>query len=279
MPIYRPNELFAFLNDENLAPKKSLSQNFLIDGNIVRKIADLAVIQPGDVVLEIGPGPGVLTEELLRRGAEVIAIEMDRGFADKLKRFEGPLTILQEDVLETDLENILMKVRKPVKVISNLPYHITTPIIVKLLSYRSMFSKIVVMVQEEVARRFTGKPKTKDYSSITVFISFFSHCTYGFKVKKSCFMPMPKVDSAVVVIEPSIPPLQEEKQRLFINLVRTAFNQRRKTLRSALNKLYPKERIQMALENICLNINARAEELTLEEFLRLFHALLSIEEK
>lgn len=277
MPIYRPQELFEFLNVEKLAAKKGLSQNFLIDGNIIRKIADLADVQNGDHVLEIGPGPGALTEELLKRGAKVLAIEMDSGFAEKLKRFEslGSLTVLREDILAVDLEKIIVH-GNPVKVISNLPYHITTPIIAKLLSTKDLFSSITVMVQDEVGRRFTGSPKTKDYSSITVFLSFFADVRYGFKVKRTCFIPSPKVDSAVVIIHPKEPPIANgEEQKRFLELVRMAFNQRRKTLRAALNKLYPKEQTQEALEKASLSINARAEELTLEDFLRLYAILSS----
>lgn len=279
MPIYRPQELLSFLHEEKLSPKKGLSQNFLIDGNIIRKIVDLADVEKGDCILEIGPGPGVLTEELLKRGARVLAIEKDRGFADKLKRFQsqGELFILQEDILEVDLEKAIKQagMDAPVKVISNLPYHITTPIIAKLLGYKDLFSSIVVMVQDEVARRFTGQKKTKDYSSITVFLSFFAKVRYGFKVKRTCFMPSPKVDSAVVLIHPKDPPIEnEEEQKQFLQLVRTAFNQRRKTIRSSLHKLYPKEIVVEALKKASLSIDARAEELDLEEFLRLFREII-----
>lgn len=284
MPIYRPHELFALLNEGNLSAKKSLSQNFLIDGNIVRKIVDLAHIQKGDFVLEIGPGPGVLTEELLLRGARVLAIEKDRGFAKQLERFQekGDLTIIEGDILETDLENVLKnaKAKTPVKVLSNLPYHITTPIIAKLLTAKILFSMILVMVQEEVARRFVGRPKTKDYSSISLFLAFFADVRYEFKVKKSCFLPMPKVDSAVVLLTLKTPPLSDEdEQKKFLIFVRTAFNQRRKMLRSALDKLYPKVSVQEALEKSSLSINARAEELTLEEFLRLYRFLTADHEQ
>jgi len=274
MPLYRPQELLAFLQEENLAPKKGLSQNFLIDGNIVRKIVELAEIRAGDLVLEVGPGPGVFTEELLKSGARVVAVEKDRGFAEKLKRLEGPLTVIEGDILETDLEKLL---ESPVKMVSNLPFHITTPILAKILSTKNLFSRIVIIVQDEVARRFTAVPRTKDYSRITLFISFFANVRYAFKVKKSCFMPMPKVDSAVVVIEPKTPPLENEKD--FLELVKMAFSQRRKTIKAALHKKYPKELVEDALKKANLSITARAEELTLHDFLNLFRALSDEQEE
>lgn len=283
MPIYRPNELFSFLSKENLAPKKGLSQNFLIDGNIIRKIVEAADVQEGDFILEIGPGPGVLTEAMLGKGASVLAIEKDKGFAEKLQRFQtdGRLTILNEDILEVDIAREIAKAgaKGAVKVISNLPYHITTPIIVKLLSLGNIFSSIVVMVQDEVGKRFAGLPKTKEYGSITLFLSFFADVRYGFKVKRSCFMPQPNVDSAIVILKPKDPPIQEEKaQESFLHLIRLAFNQRRKTLRSALEKEHDKALVVRALKEAHLKESARAEELSLEEFL-LFHRSLLLVEK
>lgn len=284
MPIYRPNELFSFLSKENLAPKKGLSQNFLIDGNIIRKIVEEAHVQEGDFIVEIGPGPGVLTEAMLEKGAKVLAIEKDSGFAEKLKRFQekGQLTILNEDILEVDIAKEVRKLgwTGTLKVISNLPYHITTPIIVKLLAMGKAFSSIVVMVQEEVAQRFAGKPKTKEYGSITIFLSFFADVRYGFKVKKSCFMPQPKVDSAIIVLHPKDPPIQDgELQTKFLSLVRLAFNQRRKTLRSALEKGHEKALVVEALKRVHLNESARAEELSLEEFLLFYRSLLLVEKE
>ncbi|CRX37832.1 16S rRNA (adenine(1518)-N(6)/adenine(1519)-N(6))-dimethyltransferase RsmA [Estrella lausannensis] len=284
MPIYRPNELFSFLAKENLAPKKGLSQNFLIDGNIIRKIVEEADVQAGDFIVEIGPGPGVLTEAMLDKGASVLAIEKDSGFADKLTRFQdkGRLTILNEDILEVDIAAEIKKmgVEGPLKVISNLPYHITTPIIVKLLAMGKAFSSIVVMVQEEVAQRFAGKPKTKEYGSITVFLSFFADVRYGFKVKRSCFMPQPKVDSAIVIFHPKDPPIQDEEQQTrFLHLVRLAFNQRRKTLRSALEREHEKALVVKALKQANFSDCARAEELSLDEFLLFYSSLLLVEKE
>ena len=175
MPIYKPTELMAFLGSLGINPKKALSQNVLIDGNIIRKIVQTANVQPQDTVLEIGPGPGSLTEALLDAGANVIAVEKDQTLAKALERFnQGSLKVFEQDILEFSFSDHLPKENsKKTKVIANLPYHLTTPILVFLIQENHYFSSLTLMVQEEVARRFTAKPGTKDYSSFTLFLNFF----------------------------------------------------------------------------------------------------------
>ncbi len=274
MPIYKPTELISFLEELGIHPKKSLSQNFLIDGNIVRKIIETAQVIATDAVLEIGPGPGSLTEALLETGAAVYAVEKDRVLATALARLHSPIKKLEifcEDILDFPLETCL-KEGKKLKVIANLPYHITTPIITALVTKRESISHLIIMVQEEVARRMTAAPATREYSSLTLFLDFYTDANYAFKVSKNCFYPIPTVDSAIVCLKLKEPPLTHHDQEFFA-LTRTAFGQRRKMLRSSLQKLYPAKSIESALENCQLPVTCRPEELSLTNFLDLFKIL------
>lgn len=274
MPLYKPSELHQFLNSIGIHPKKGLSQNFLIDGNIIRKIVETAQVKPGDLVLEIGPGPGSLTEALLAAGANVIAVEKDPILAKALERLQTEdlrLKIFCEDIMEFPIAEALMDKPKA-KVIANLPYHLTTPIIARFSPLKDLFSKLVVMVQEEVARRFAAKPKTSEYSSFSVFLNFYSNPVYAFTVSRNCFYPSPKVDSAVVSLELKTPPSVSNQEHFFI-MTRTAFEHRRKMLRGSLKELYATEAITESLIALGLNPKARPEELSLNEFIALFESL------
>lgn len=267
-----------FLEGLGLNPKKALSQNFLIDGNIIRKIIASAYVQPGDTVVEIGPGPGSLTEAFLEANADVIAVEKDDVLANALNRLKGPgrqLEIFPADILEFPLEQELAKRLRPgkkAKVIANLPYHITTPILVHLVKMHSVISELVVMVQEEVARRFIAKPCTKDYSSITVFLNYYSYPKYEFGISRNCFYPAPKVDSAMVRIELRKPPLVSNEKRFF-EMTRRSFEHRRKMLRGSLREFYAPAAVESALEQIGKTPKARPEELSLDELIALFEKL------
>lgn len=270
MPIYKPSELAKFLDEMGITPKKGLSQNFLLDGNIIQKISNLASVGSKDVVLEIGPGPGALTETLLKTGAKVVAVEKDTNLANGLLRFKnlGDLEVHCEDILKFPIES-LRTFQHKVKVVANLPYHLTTPIIQYLIPRYDLFSEVVVMVQEEVARRFTANPGNKDYGSLTVFLNIYSTPIYGFKVSHNCFYPRPKVDSAVVKFALHPPP-QEIDLNAFFQMTRYAFGKRRKMLTSTLRDLYPLGKIQESLEAVKRSVKCRPEELSLEEFLELF---------
>lgn len=278
LAMHKPSELLNFLEGLGIHPKKALSQNFLIDGNIIRKIVSSAGVHAGDVVLEIGPGPGSLTAALLDAGAQVIAIEKDRVLAEALKRFEASgklLEIVTADVLECALGELLIKHLKPGhkgKVIANLPYHITTPIVAKLLQFSGMISDIVIMVQDEVAKRFVGKPRTPDYGSLTLFLNYYTEPKYVFKVSRNCFYPAPNVDSAVVHLKLRPPPLVSDENRFF-QMTRTAFKQRRKMLRVSLKQIYLPSKIEEALQAIGKSSLARPEELSLAEFIAFFEQL------
>jgi 16S rRNA (adenine1518-N6/adenine1519-N6)-dimethyltransferase len=274
VPIYKPTELFQFLESLGIAPRKGLSQNFLIDGNILRKIVQTASIAPKDLVLEIGPGPGSLTEELLNAEASVLAVEKDVKLAQALERLKtesNHLEVFCEDILKFPIETVFQD-KVGIKVVANLPYHLTTPIIVRLTALYPMIQTIVVMVQEEVARRFVAKPGTSEYSSISVFLNFYADVEYGFTVGKNCFYPAPKVDSAIVVLKLKKPPSVSNVEHFF-EMTRTAFHQRRKMLRSSLRELYSSEAISSALLNLKLNPLSRPENLSLNQFISLFEAL------
>ena len=260
-------------------PRKGLSQNFLIDGNIIRKILKSSEVQENDLVLEVGSGPGSLSQALLENKAAVIAVEKDDALAQALQRFQVPpnhLQIFSEDILTFDLDEKLkplLQEGQKAKLIANLPYHLTTPILAKMISRTDLFSSLTVMVQEEVARRMTAEPSTSEYSSLTVFLNFYSKPRYAFTVSRNCFYPIPKVDSAIVILDLHEPPLTEEKAVDFFKLTRTAFGHRRKMLRASLKPFYEAGHVSQALESIGKNPLARPENLSLDEFLQLFRYL------
>lgn len=280
MPLYRPRELLEFLESIGTSPKKGLSQNFLIDGNIIRKIVASADVTAGDLVIEIGPGPGALTEALLDAGARVLAIEKDQILGEALQRLQtadARLEVWIGDVMDFSFKEELAKRLEDgqrAKVVANLPYHLTTPIITGLVPLRSNLSDIVVMVQDEVALRLTAKAGGREYGSITLMMSYFTDPRYAFKVKRSCFFPPPKVDSAVVHFTLKEPPKVTD-ETAFFELTRGAFQQRRKMVRSTIGKLHGAEKVEAALVNAGYPATARPEVLGLEGFLALFEGLNS----
>lgn len=277
--LYKPSHLFEFLNEINAKAKKSLSQNFLIDQNIIDKILSSASVGENDLILEIGPGPGVLTQALLDAKAHVIAIEKDTLFAKHLQRFQTPdnrLHVIETDFLKYPLGELLKNSSKKIKVVANLPYHITTPIIAKLFEFKERIESITIMVQKEVALRFIAEKNTPDYSSISVFIQYHSIPQISFTVKPTSFFPRPSVHSAVVHLD------LRDQQRVgdesaFFSFVRTGFQQRRKMLRQSLKELYLPHLIEEKLTAMNLKNTARPEELSLEDFMTLFSSLPSLE--
>lgn len=274
MSIYKPSVLKEFLLFSFSHPKKALSQNFLIDGNIVRKIIDTAQIQEGDIVLEIGPGPGALTEALLLKGAIVTAIEKDTVFAKQLHRLQklGDLQIQEKDFLLFDLESFLANQKSTIKVVANLPYHITTPILLSLIPHYDKIDSLTIMVQKEYADRMVAKPRSPHYSHLSLLVRFFCQAKLIFTISPNCFFPKPKVHSGIVYCKLQSPALTKDVDAFFF-LTRSAFQQKRKMLRSSLKSLAPKELIEQALLAIHLSITARPEELSLQEFIALFKQL------
>lgn len=269
MGLYRPRELFDFLDAIGSKPRRALSQNFLIDQNIIDKLIQLAELSPGDTVLEIGPGPGAITEKLLATGAHVIAVEKDRKFAAELPRLPGHLTLIEGDFLKLDLKPLYAS--GPIKVVANLPFSITAPILTRLVPLYPHISQICVIVQKEVAERMTAPVRTKAYSALSVFMQFYSEARLAFKISPGSFTPRPRVDCAVADIHPRKPPLSDEEA--FFRLVRTAFNFRRKQLQRSLRELYPPERVRFALQALQFSPQARPEELTASDFASLLDAL------
>jgi len=278
MPIYKPSELHQFLESLGISPKKGLSQNFLIDGNILRKIVAAANLSKEDVVIEVGPGPGSLTEELLNSQAHVIAVEKDIVLAKALERLktEGrQLDIYCDDIMEFPLEQTLaplLSEGRKAKVVANLPYHLTTPIIAEMVTKTHLFSTLIFMVQDEVARRFTALPGTSEYSSFTVFLNFYCKPRYAFTVNSTCFYPQPSVNSAIVVLELKEPPKVSSVEGFF-KMTRQAFGKRRKMMRGSLKDLYAPASVEKSLVEIGHSPLARPEELSLDEFIILFEKL------
>ncbi|GAB5412280.1 MAG: 16S rRNA (adenine(1518)-N(6)/adenine(1519)-N(6)) -dimethyltransferase RsmA [Chlamydiales bacterium] len=260
-------KLFEFLEEGGYAPRKGLSQNFLTDPNILRKIVKTAEVNENDLVVEIGAGPGALTETLLETGAKVIAIEIDRRFANELPRLNnGNLEVLEADILEVSFAELL-KNRGPAKIVANLPFHLTSPILGKILPHKELFSSSTIVVQKEVADRMCGKVCTKNYSTLTLFLQFYTDITARFEVSRNCFYPRPNIDSSVVRFDLKTPP-DIDKEKLF-SIIHTAFQQRRKMLRGSLSKLLSKPEIEKILEEIGTHAGARPEELTLDQFISL----------
>lgn len=270
--LYKPSKLSEILTKYGFRFTKSLGQNFLIDGNIVRKIADAAEITKGDNVLEIGPGVGTLTEELALRAKKVLAVEIDEKLRDLHKETLDidNVKVIYGDFLDLDLKKLTEDEfgGESFKVVANLPYYVTTPIIEKLILAKVNLISITVMVQKEVAKRLAAEPGNKDYGSLSVFINYYTDCLYKFQVPSSVFMPKPNVDSAVVNL---VMKKREDLDTDFLfKVVRAAFTTRRKTILNSLSnsKLnYTKEDIKRALELSGIDERRRAETLKLEEFI------------
>lgn len=266
------SELLAFLSAINARPKKSLSQNFLVDRNIVHKILRLAEVAPGDAVIEIGPGPGALTGALLEAGAFVLAIEKDSRFAAALARFQTPdqrLQIVEADALDFAYRDLP---RRHWKLIANLPYQITTPLLEKMCHAGSLFSSWTVMVQKEVADRMRAHPRTKSFGALTLFLEFYARYIDSFPVSARCFYPEPKVASTVIRFDPHPPPY-EDPATLFL-WIRKAFQQRRKMLTSSLKTIAPT--LGSLLTELGLSPQARPEELSLHDWIRLVKRMTNL---
>ncbi len=271
------SELLAFLERIDRRPNKALSQNFLIDQNIVKKIVRTADVQSLDPVLEIGPGPGALTSALLEVGANVYAVEKYIVLAQELTRLQTPdarLHVFAADILNFDFTQIETRGRS-VKVVANLPYHITTPILEKILASRELFSSLTIMIQSEVADRILARHGSKAFSSLALFMQFHTRYVDAFKVPASCFYPSPKVDSTVIRMDLSPIPFQDEK--LLFSVIRRAFQQRRKMISSSLKLVYPQELIHAALVQAFCKPTARPEELSLEQWIKFVSRIKKID--
>jgi 16S rRNA (adenine1518-N6/adenine1519-N6)-dimethyltransferase len=254
------SDLLLFLEKIGASPLKSLSQNFLIDKNIIQKFVALASIQHADQVLEIGSGPGAITEELLHVGANVVAVEKDRLFSQHLPPHPN-LKIISADILKFPFESLGSG---RWKVVSNIPFHITAPIFERLFAQIDLFYSFTLIVQKEVVDRIKAKPSTKQYGSLTIFLQFYTEIVSIFPVAASCFYPKPSVDSAAIHLIPrKIKPTVNPEH--FFKILHKAFQQRRKMLSSSLKEIHPK--IQNCLTELKLNPKARPEELSFEDWI------------
>lgn len=274
-----PQNTIAVLQKYQFHFQKKFGQNFLIDPHVLGKIIEAADITDDDFVLEIGPGIGTMTQYLCENAREVVAVEIDRNLepvlAETLADYEN-VTVIWEDVLKLDI-GALVKERnggRPIKVVANLPYYITTPIIMGLLESRVAVESITVMVQKEVADRMQAGPGTKDYGALSLAVQYYALPEIAANVPPNCFMPRPKVGSTVIrLTRHRTPPVKTADEALMFRIIRASFNQRRKTLANGLNNAsgipLAKEVIQECIQELGVPVTVRGEALTLEQFARL----------
>lgn len=268
----------------NISANKSLGQNFLIDDNVVEGIVNSAEVSKDDLVIEIGPGLGTLTACLLERAGKVVAIELDtrmiKILEDRFKLYKN-FEIINQDVLKIDLRSLIKQQKenegiKNVKVVANLPYYITTPIIMKLLEDKLDIESITVMVQKEVAKRLTAEPSDKLAGAITYSVKYYCDATEEIDVPKDCFLPSPEVDSEVIKLVLRKEPLVNVKDEvIFFKLIKTSFMQRRKTFINGVSNggITSKEKIKEILDDLGIDVNKRGENLTLEQFAQIANLL------
>ena len=261
-----------------LAAKKKLGQHFLVDGHVLNKILNAADVAADDIVLEIGPGIGGLTQALLQKAGHVIAVELDKELVPILQsQFAGDnFTLVQGDILQVDLQEILLPYNRNIKVVANLPYYITTPVIMHLLESGLNLQSITVMIQKEVAKRMAAVPSTKDYGSLSLAVQYYADVSIAAYVPVNCFMPRPGVDSAVAHLDilPK-PRVAGDKERLF-KIIHAAFNHRRKTLVNTLDNVgfgTGKDDLAEKLIACGLNPQVRGEALDIFQFATLAEAL------
>ncbi len=283
MNLSHPSELKGLLERHGFSFSKSLGQNFLIDENVLQKILDAAALDENTCALEIGPGAGTLTRCLAANSKKTVAIEIDRALipilGESLAEFEN-VNLIHADVMEVDLKAVTQETfgDTPFSVVANLPYYITTPIIMELLESGLPVNTMTVMVQKEVADRMTAKPGTKEYGALSVAVQYYTQPSLVCKAEPHCFMPQPKVASSVVKLQVlSRPAVEVEDEKFFFRVVKSAFGQRRKTLCNALSKSpyfeLDKEKVLSALSQMGLPDTVRGERLSVEEFAQLSNLL------
>ena len=271
---YSNSKMKQEIEENHFNFKKKYGQNFIVDKNIIHSIIKKSEIDDETLVIEIGPGAGSLTSELGKYAKNVIAYEIDETLKPILeKNITSNTEVIFEDFLKRDIAEDIKKYNyKKLYVIANLPYYITTPIIIKLIETKIDFDKIVVMVQKEVGDRFKAKPKTKEYNSLSVFLSYYFNITKILDVSRNVFMPKPNVDSIVVCFTKKVDKLKVNNEELFFKLIKDSFKQKRKNLRNNL-KGYDLENISKTLSKYKLDLTVRAEALPLEIFVEIANNL------
>lgn len=283
-----PQNTIEILQKYEFNFQKKFGQNFLIDTHVLDKIISSAEITKDDFVLEIGPGIGTMTQYLACAAREVAAVEIDKALIpileDTLSGYEN-VTIINEDILKVDIAGLAQEKNggKPIKVVANLPYYITTPIIMGLFEKHVPLDSITVMVQKEVADRMQVGPGSKDYGALSLAVQYYAQPYIVANVPPNCFMPRPKVGSAVIrLTRHEKPPVQVEDEQLMFSLIRASFNQRRKTLANGLKNAgtlgLSKEKIIQSIEELGKGPNVRGEVLTLEDFAALSNIILKKED-
>ena len=281
-----PTNTLAVINRYEFAFQKKFGQNFLIDQGIVEKIVREAGVTKDDFVLEIGPGIGTMTQILCENAREVAAVEIDRNLIpilnDTLSEYDN-VTIINDDILKVDINKLAEEKNggRPIKVVANLPYYITTPIIMGLFESHVPLDSITIMVQKEVADRMQTGPGSKDYGALSLAVQFYAKPEIVVNVPPECFMPRPNVGSAVIRLKRhETRPVDVKDEKLMFRIIRASFNQRRKTLANGLNNSpeigYTKEQIAAAIEELGRGASIRGEALTLEEFARLSNIFSSM---
>ena len=278
-----PQNTIEVLKKYNFSFQKKYGQNFLIDTHVLDKIIRAAGITEDDCVLEIGPGIGTMTQYLAQAAGKVIAVEIDKALipirSDTLSSYYN-VTIINDDVLKLDIRKLVEEENegKPIKVVANLPYYITTPIIMGLYENHVPIESITVMVQKEVADRMQEEPGSKDYGALSLAVQYYAEPYIVANVPPNCFMPRPKVGSAVIrLTSHKKPPVEVEDEKLLFRLIRASFNQRRKTLANGLKNSpeldVPKEVIMECIEELGRGASIRGEALSLEEFAALCNSI------
>ena len=283
-----PSATNEIINKYSFAFQKKFGQNFLIDSNILESIVSAADITKDDFVLEIGPGIGTMTQYLCEAARQVVAVEIDKMLIpilkDTLSEYDN-VEVINQDVLKLDIKALAQEKNKekPIKVVANLPYYITTPIIMGLFESKVPIESITIMVQKEVADRMQTGPGSKDYGALSLAVQYYADAKVQLNVSASCFMPRPNVDSAVIKLTAHEKPVVDVDETLMFKVIRASFNQRRKTLVNGLKNSseldYTKEEIVQAIKAIGKEENIRGEKLTLEEFAALSNSLKVVREK
>ena len=271
-----PQNTIAVLQKYHFNFQKKFGQNFLIDAHVLDKIIRAAEITKDDFVLEIGPGIGTMTQYLAQAAREVVAVEIDKALIpilqDTLSGFPNA-EVIHDDILKVDIAGLAKERNggRPIKVVANLPYYITTPIIMSLFESQVPLASVTVMVQKEVAERMQAGPGSKDYGALSLAVQYYAEPYIAANVPPNCFMPRPNVGSAVIrLTRHEVSPVQVDNEKLMFQIIRASFNQRRKTLVNGLNNspeiTLTKEQITEAVESLGKGAGVRGEALTLEEF-------------
>lgn len=282
--LSNPQRTIEVIKKYEFCFQKKFGQNFLIDGHVLDKIIAGAGVTKDDMVLEIGPGIGTMTQYLAEAAGKVVAVEIDRNLLPILQETLADydnVKVIHADVLSLDLEKLVQEENggRPIKVVANLPYYITTPIIMALFEQHVPLANVTVMVQKEVAARMKSGPGSKDYGALSLAVQYYAEPYIVANVPCNCFMPRPNVDSAVIrLTRYEEPPVQVKDEKMLFKIIRASFNQRRKTLQNGLNNsselIFTKDQIAAAIAEAGFSPSVRGEALTLEQFAKLTDILL-----